>query len=109
MYVVKAKSDFAEKRVEYLYEAMQHDRKCDTIFTVRGRNFPAHLIVLMACSEFFGTNEGLVEGIFSDYEFEIIEEILKYCYTGEISIEAKHEKKLLELANRLEVKFSPDI
>ncbi|XP_077289483.1 kelch-like protein 25 [Arctopsyche grandis] len=105
MFVVKASSNYAAKRVEYLYEAMQQDKKCDTAFTVRGRNFPAHLIVLMACSEFFGTNEGHVEKIFSDFNYEIIEAILKYCYTGEISIDEKHVEKLMDLATRLEVKI----
>ncbi|XP_077301923.1 kelch-like protein 25 [Arctopsyche grandis] len=107
MYLVKAKSDFAAKRVEYLYEAMKKDKKCDTGFSVRGRNFPAHLIVLMACSEFFGTNEGLVEDIMSPFDYEVIEAILKYCYTGEINIGEKHRTKLLELANLLEVKIPP--
>ncbi|XP_077294581.1 ectoderm-neural cortex protein 1-like [Arctopsyche grandis] len=105
MYLVKAKPDFAAKRVEYLYEAFQLNKKCDTLFTVRGRDFPAHLIVLMACSEFFGTNEGHVEKIFSDFDYEIIEAILKYCYTGEINIDEKHVEKLMDLANRLEVKI----
>ncbi|XP_077295844.1 kelch-like protein 24 [Arctopsyche grandis] len=107
MFVVKAMSNFAAKRVKYLYEAMQQDKKCDTNFTVRGRNFPAHLIVLMACSEFFGTNETKVAGIFSDFDDEVIVAILKYCYTGEIKIRVKYHKKLLELANRLEVKIPP--
>ncbi|XP_077295866.1 kelch-like protein 7 [Arctopsyche grandis] len=105
MFVVKARSDFAAKRVEYLYKAMQNDKKCDTGFIVRGRNFPAHLIVLMACSEFFGTNEGQVEDKFSNFYDEVIEAILKYCYTGEISIDEKHVEKLMDLANRLEVKI----
>ncbi|XP_077294824.1 kelch-like protein 25 [Arctopsyche grandis] len=105
MFVLKPKSDFAAKRVEYLYDAMKRDKKCDAGFTVRGRNFPAHLIVLMACSEFFGTNEGRVEEIFSDFEFEVIEAILKYCYTGQISIDENQFEKLMELANRLEVKI----
>ncbi|XP_077292662.1 kelch-like protein 7 [Arctopsyche grandis] len=105
MFVVNAKADFAAKRLEYLYDAMKQDKKCDTGFTVRGRNFPAHLIVLMACSEFFGTNEGLVEDIFSDFDYEVIEAILKYCYTGQISIDENHFEKLMELANRLEVKI----
>ncbi|XP_077294958.1 kelch-like protein 25 [Arctopsyche grandis] len=103
MFVVKPKADFSAKRVEYLYDAMKQNKTCDTRFTVRDRNFPAHLIVLMACSEFFGPNEGLVEGIFSDYDFEVIEAILKFCYTGEIRIAKHHVKKLMELANRLKV------
>ncbi|XP_077286932.1 kelch-like protein diablo [Arctopsyche grandis] len=107
MFLVKAKSDFGAKRVAYLYDAMNQNKKCDIAFDVRGRSFPAHLIVLMACSEFFGTNEGLVEGIMSQFDFEVIEAILKYCYTGEIKIGENHHKKLMELANLLEVKIPP--
>ncbi|XP_077283283.1 kelch-like protein 20 [Arctopsyche grandis] len=105
MFVVKAKSDFAVKRVEYLYEAFQQNIKCDTMFAVPGREFYAHLVVLMACSEIFMTKENLLNDVFSDYDNEVIEAILKYCYTGEISIDEKHVEKLMELANRLEVKI----
>ncbi|XP_077294153.1 kelch-like protein 25 isoform X2 [Arctopsyche grandis] len=107
MFLVKAKFDFAAKRIEYLYDAMKHNQKCDTGFTVRDKTFHAHLIILMACSKFFGTNEGQVEDIMSKYQFEVIEAILKYCYTGEINIEEKHRKNLLELANKLKVKIPP--
>ncbi|XP_077289614.1 kelch-like protein 23 [Arctopsyche grandis] len=105
MFVMKPKSNYAAKRVAYLYDAMIRDKSHDTEFVVRGRKFYAHLIVLVTCSEFFGTNEDQVEVIFSDYDDEVIEEILKYCYTGEISIDEKHVQKLMDLANRLEVKI----
>ncbi|XP_077288687.1 kelch-like protein 7 [Arctopsyche grandis] len=105
MFVLKARSNFAAKRVAYLYDAMKRDKSYDTGFDVRDRKFYAHLIVLATCSKFFGTNEGEVEDIFSEYDDEVIEAILKYCYTGEISIDEKHVEKLMELANRLEVKI----
>ncbi|XP_077289488.1 kelch-like protein 23 [Arctopsyche grandis] len=107
MYLVKAKPDFAAKRVEYLYEAFQQNKKCDTLFAVRGREIQAHLVVLMACSEIFMTKENLLNDVFSEYDDEVIDAILKYCYTGEINIGDKHRKKLLELANRLEVNIPP--
>ncbi|XP_077289973.1 kelch-like protein diablo [Arctopsyche grandis] len=107
MYLVKAKPDFAAKRVEYLYEAFQQNKKCDTLFAVRGREIHAHLVVLMACSEIFMKKENLLNDVFSDYDDEVIDAILKYCYTGEINIGDKHRKKLLELANRLEVNIPP--
>ncbi|XP_077289617.1 ectoderm-neural cortex protein 1-like isoform X2 [Arctopsyche grandis] len=105
MFVMKPKSNYAAKRVAYLYDAMKRNKTYDTGFDVRGRTFYAHLIVLATCSEFFGTNEGYVEDIFSEYDDEVIEATLKYCYTGEISIDEKHVEKLMELANRLEVKI----
>ncbi|XP_077289473.1 kelch-like protein 25 [Arctopsyche grandis] len=107
MFVVKASSDFAAKRVEYLYDAMKRDKKCDTSFAVGGRYFYAHLVVLSACSEFFWTNKDQLEEIFSPFDFDVIDAILKYCYTGEISIADRHYDKLMELANRLEVKIPP--
>ncbi|XP_077295126.1 kelch-like protein 7 [Arctopsyche grandis] len=105
MFRMKPRSDFAAKRVAYLYDAMKQKKYRDTGFEVRDKTFYAHLIVLTACSEFFGTNEGQVEDIFSDFNFEVIETILKYCYTGQISIDENHFEKLMELANRLEVKI----
>ncbi|XP_077294023.1 kelch-like protein 25 [Arctopsyche grandis] len=105
MFVMKPKSNYATKRVAYLYDAMKRNKDYDTGFEVRDKTLYAHLVVLTACSEFFGTNEGEVEDILSDFDFEVIEAILKYCYTGQISIDEKHVEKLMELANRLEVKI----
>ncbi|XP_077295970.1 kelch-like protein 7 [Arctopsyche grandis] len=107
MFVVKAKSDFAAKRVEHLYDAMKENKKCDSIFTVRGQRFYVHLIVLSACSEFFERNKDKLSEVFSPFDFDVIDGILKYCYTGEISIDDNHYEKLIELANRLEVKIPP--
>ncbi|XP_077289889.1 kelch-like protein 23 [Arctopsyche grandis] len=107
MFVVKASSDFAAKRVEYLYDAMKQEKKYDTLFIVRGLRFYVHLVVLSACSEFFWTNKDQLEEIFSPFDFDVIDAILKYCYTGEISIADRHYDKLMELANRLEVKIPP--
>ncbi|XP_077288388.1 kelch-like protein 20 [Arctopsyche grandis] len=69
------------------------------------RKFYAPLVVLIACSEIFKTKENLLNDVFSDYDNEVIEVILKYCYTGEISIDENHVEKLMELAKRLEVKI----
>ncbi|XP_077284071.1 kelch-like protein 7 [Arctopsyche grandis] len=107
MFILKAKSDFAAKRVEYLFDAMKRDKKCDTSFAVRNRYFHVHLIVLSACSEFFGRNIHQLSETFSPFDFDVIDAILKYCYTGEISIDDRHYDKLMELANRLEVKIPP--
>ncbi|XP_077294515.1 kelch-like protein 7 [Arctopsyche grandis] len=107
MFVVKAKSDFAAERVEYLYEAMKQNKMCDFAFTVRNRSFCVHLIVLSACSKFFERNKDKLSETFSPFEFDVIDAILKYCYTGEISINYHNYDKLMELANRLEVKIPP--
>ncbi|XP_077289482.1 kelch-like protein 20 isoform X2 [Arctopsyche grandis] len=107
MFVVKASSDFAAKRVEYFYDAMKQEKNYDTLFIVRGQRFYVHLVVLSACSEFFWTNKDQLEEIFSPFDFDVIDAILKYCYTGEISIADRHYDKLMELANRLEVKIPP--
>ncbi|XP_077289487.1 kelch-like protein 28 [Arctopsyche grandis] len=107
MFVVKASSDFAAKRVEYFYDAMKQEKNYDTLFIVRGLRFYVHLVVLSACSEFFWTNKDQLEEIFSPFDSDVINAILKYCYTGEISIADRHYDKLMELANRLEVKIPP--
>ncbi|XP_077289479.1 kelch-like protein 28 [Arctopsyche grandis] len=107
MFVVKASSDFAAKRVEYLYDAMKQEKKYDYFFIVRDLRFYVHLVVLSVCSEFFWTNKDQLEEIFSPFDFDVIDAILKYCYTGEISIADRHYDKLLELANRLQVKIPP--
>ncbi|XP_077300591.1 kelch-like protein 25 [Arctopsyche grandis] len=107
MFVVKAKPDFAAKRIEYLYDAKKQNKFCDSVFTVRQRSYYVHLIVLSACSEFLGQNESKLGEIFSDFDFDVIDAILKYCYTGEISIDDHHYEKLMELANRIEVKIPP--
>ncbi|XP_077294317.1 ectoderm-neural cortex protein 1-like [Arctopsyche grandis] len=107
MFVVKAKSDFAAKRVDYLYDAMIRDKICDSGFAVRGRYFHMHLIVLSACSEFFRRNLDKLSETFSPFDFEVIDAILTYCYTGEISIDDRHYDKLMELANLLEVEIPP--
>ncbi|XP_077289480.1 kelch-like protein 28 [Arctopsyche grandis] len=107
MFVVKASSDFAAKRVEYLYDAMKRDKKCDTSFAVGGRYFYAHLVVLSAYSEFFSRNIDKLSETFSPFDSDVINAILKYCYTAEISIADRHYDKLMELANRLQVKIPP--
>ncbi|XP_077287869.1 kelch-like protein 7 [Arctopsyche grandis] len=107
MYLVKVKSDFPANRMEYLYDAMKQKKHCDTIFTVRNRSFYVHLVVLSACSEFFGRNKDKLSETFSPFEFEVIDAMLKYCYTGGINIEEKYYKKFTELANLLEVKIPP--
>ncbi|XP_077300554.1 kelch-like protein 28 [Arctopsyche grandis] len=105
MFVVKAKFNFAANRMEYLYDAMKQEKHCDVIFAVRNRSYYVHLIVLSACSEFFGRNKDNLSETFSSFDFNVIDAILKYCYTGEISIDDHHYEKFMELANLLEVKI----
>ncbi|XP_077296697.1 kelch-like protein 28 [Arctopsyche grandis] len=69
--------------------------------------YNVHLVVLSACSEFFGRNENNFNETFSPFDFNVIDVILKYCYTGEISIDDHQYKKYMELANLLEVKVPP--
>ncbi|XP_077296627.1 kelch-like protein 7 [Arctopsyche grandis] len=105
MFVVKAKSDFAAKRIKYLYADTKQKKYYDSIFTAQNRSFHVHLIVLSACSEFFGQYEDTVSEIFSGFKVKVIDALLKYCYTGEIN---DHDfEKLMELANLLKVKIPP--
>ncbi|XP_077294123.1 kelch-like protein 7 isoform X2 [Arctopsyche grandis] len=107
MFVVKTNSDFATNRTKYLYEAMKRQKYCDAFFFVRNRSYYVHMLVLSACSEFFVKNQYRLSATFSPFEFDVIDAILKYCYTGEINIDDHHYKKFVELANLLEVKIPP--
>ncbi|XP_077300626.1 kelch-like protein 25 [Arctopsyche grandis] len=107
MFVSKPKSDFAANRLEYLYDATKKHKHCDVIFFVRNRSYYVHLVVLSACSEFFVRNEDKLSETFSDFDFTVIDAIMKYCYTGEISIDDHHYQKFLELASLLELKVPP--
>lgn len=51
-----------------------------------------HKVILSACSDIFAKNEDELTNIFSNYSNEVIDAILKYCYTGNISI--RHSYKL---------------
>ncbi|XP_077285261.1 kelch-like protein 25 [Arctopsyche grandis] len=104
MVVVKAKSDFAANRAECLYDAMKQKKYCDAIFFVRNRSYYVHMLVLSTCSEFFVKNQYKLSATFSPFEFDVIDAILKYCYTGVISINEHHYEKFIELANLLEMK-----
>ncbi|XP_077289671.1 kelch-like protein 41 [Arctopsyche grandis] len=104
MIEVKAKPGFATKRLEHLYDAMRNEKHVDLFFIVRNKSFYAHMIVLSACSEFFTKNMYKLSETFSDFEYPIIEAMLKYCYTGKINIDDKDYGKFIELADKLEIK-----
>ncbi|XP_077283718.1 kelch-like protein 25 [Arctopsyche grandis] len=109
MFVAKAKSDFAANRMEYLYTATKQQKYCDAVFFVRSRSFYVHMVVLSACSDFFVKNQYKLSATFSPFDFDVIDAILKYCYTGEIilGIDDHHYKKFIELANLLGMEIPP--
>ncbi|XP_077296137.1 kelch-like protein 25 [Arctopsyche grandis] len=104
MIEIDAKADFATKRLDYLYGAMREQKWIDVNFIVRNRSFSAHMVVLVACSEFFANNKDNLGAIFSDFEYPVIDAILKYCYTGKINIDDKYYEKFMELTAKLQIK-----
>ncbi|XP_077289869.1 kelch-like protein 25 [Arctopsyche grandis] len=103
MIEVKAKPDFATKRLEHSYDAMRGEKFTDVNFTVGKQSFFAHMIVLSSCSAIFTKNSDNLSAIFSDFQYPIIDAMLKYCYLGEIHIEEKHYEKFKELAEKLKI------
>ncbi|XP_077288413.1 kelch-like protein 23 [Arctopsyche grandis] len=67
-------------------------------------SFFAHMLVLSACSDFFMKNRDNLSATFNDFEYPVINAILKYCYLGEMCIDNKHIEKFMELAKKLEIK-----
>ncbi|XP_077294204.1 kelch-like protein 25 [Arctopsyche grandis] len=103
MIEVKAKPNFATSRVENLFNAMKEQKFGDVCFTVRSRSYCLHMVVLSACSDFFMKNADNLGTIFSNFNDEVIDAILMYCYTGEIKIDNKDYIKFIELAKLLQL------
>ncbi|XP_077291281.1 ectoderm-neural cortex protein 1-like [Arctopsyche grandis] len=104
MIEIKANPDFTRNRLDYLYDAMIDRKYTDVFFSVRTRSFFAHMVVLSACSDYFTKNEYKLSATFSDFEYPVIEAMLKYCYTGKIKIDEKHFENFRKLADKLEIK-----
>ncbi|XP_077301164.1 kelch-like protein 24 [Arctopsyche grandis] len=104
MIKVKTKQGFATNRLNYFHDAMRENKFTDVYFAVRNRSFFAHMIVLSACSEFFIENRYKLSATFSEFEYPVINAMLKYCYLGEIHINDEHFKEFLQLADKLQIK-----
>ncbi|XP_077288096.1 kelch-like protein 25 [Arctopsyche grandis] len=105
MIKVQAIPGFSNKQIDHLYHAMIEEKFTDVNFAVGNRIFYAHMVVLSACSDiFFSQTNDQLNTIFSDFDYPVIEAILKYCYTGKISIQEKYYENFMKLADILQIK-----
>ncbi|XP_077292584.1 kelch repeat and BTB domain-containing protein 12-like isoform X2 [Arctopsyche grandis] len=103
MMEIDAKPALSKKRLQYFYDAMREGKFTDVVFDVGDRKYYAHMAMLSACSKFFETNKRNISRIFSDFDYPVIDAVLKYCYLGEIHIQDEHYKHFLQLANILQI------
>ncbi|XP_077294651.1 uncharacterized protein LOC143917117 [Arctopsyche grandis] len=82
---------------------MKERKLTDVAFAVGNRSFFAHIVVLSACSEFFIENRYRLSAVFSEFNYSVIDAMLKYCYTGNINIDNELLGKFMELAKKLEI------
>ena len=86
------------------------ERFCDVIVEVKGKEFKAHKVVLAAVSPFFLTllesnmresNEHLIKIELEDATASIMEDVLKYVYTGNVSVTEESAHNLIATADYL--------
>ena len=87
-----------------------NERFCDVIVEVKGKEFKAHKAVLAASSPFFLTllesnmresNEHLIKIELEEATASIMEDVLKYVYTGNVSVTEESAHNLIATADYL--------
>ena len=87
-----------------------NERFCDVIVEVKGKEFKAHKAVLAASSPFFLTllesnmresNEHLIKVELEEATASIMEDVLKYVYTGNVSVTEESAHNLIATADYL--------
>ena len=87
-----------------------NERFCDVIVEVKGKEFKAHKAVLAAASPFFLTllesnmresSEHLIKIELEDATASIMEDVLKYVYTGNVSVTEERAHNLITTADYL--------
>ena len=88
----------------------KNERFCDVIVEVKGKEFKAHKAVLAASSPFFLTllesnmresNEHLIKIELEEATASIMEDVLKYVYTGNVSVTEESAHNLIATADYL--------
>ena len=88
----------------------KNERFCDVIVEVKGKEFKAHKAVLAAASPFFLTllesnmresNEHLIKVELEEATASIMEDVLKYVYTGNVSVTEQSAHNLIATADYL--------
>ena len=87
-----------------------NERFCDVIVEVKGKEFKVHKAVLAASSPFFLTllesnmresNEHLIKVELEEATASIMEDVLKYVYTGNVSVTEESAHNLIATADYL--------
>ena len=103
-------SHHREQLIERLDTLRNNERFCDVIVEVKGKEFKAHKAVLAAVSPFFLTllesnmresNQHLIKIELEEATASIIEDVLKYVYTGNVSVTEESAHNLVATADYL--------
>ena len=102
------------KHRDQLFERFEALRRketfCDATVAVKGKEFKAHKVVLAAASPFFlslwesnmiESNEQRIEIKLEEATASVMEDVLRYIYTGNASVTEENCHKLIATANYL--------
>ena len=103
-------SQHRQELVQRLDFLRANESFCDVTITVKGKEFNAHKVVLAAASPFFLTlltsdmresNEQLIRIELEEATAPVMEDVLKYIYTGNVSVTEKRAHNLFATADYL--------
>jgi len=103
-------SQHCQELIERLDTLRKNERFCDVTVAVKGKEFKAHKAVLAAASPFFlallesdmkECNEQLIRIELEEATASIMEDVLKYVYTGNVSVTEDSGHNLIATADYL--------
>jgi len=103
-------SQHRQELVQRLDILRANESFCDVTITVKGKEFKAHKVILAAASPFFLTlltsdmresNEQLIRIELEEATAPVVEDVLKYVYTGNVSVTDERAHNLFATADYL--------
>ena len=103
-------SQHRQELIERLDALRRNESFCDVTVSVKGKEFKAHIPVLAAASPFFlsllesdmrESNEQLIRIELEEATAAVMEDVLKYIYTGNISVTEESGHNLIATADYL--------
>ena len=103
-------SQHRQELIERLDTLRRNESFCDVTVAVKGKEFKAHKPVLAAVSPFFlsllesdmrESNEQLIRIEFEEATAAVMEDVLKYIYTGNVSVTEESGHNLIATADYL--------
>lgn len=93
------------------FEIFQHQEHTDVVIKCQSKEFKAHKLILRCASQVFNelfkaeeyVSSSNTELIIDNVSSEIFEDFLKYCYTGDVSMNYNNAKALLEVGKTYQV------